>query len=129
MERRSLLAGLGAVAGAAGLAGCTVRLPKPGSPELDHQVDHEAFVGDGFQPTVVVTGQASNVGSVYVKRARLTAVLVDADGEAIDERSTDLERLERGESQSFHFVFPVSATDVGTLDRVDVEVAYPGQDS
>lgn len=129
MRRRRMLAGLGALAGAAGLAGCTVRLPKPGEPEIDHEVTTERFVGDGFQPTVLVTGQVTNVGEVYVERARVTARLEDADGERIDQRSTTLERLEREETQAIHFVFPVSATDAAAFETVVVDVAYPERDS
>lgn len=125
MRRRRLLAGLGGLVGAAGLAGCTVHLPRPGEPRLAHEVSSERFVGDGFQPTVLVTGQVTNVGDVYVERARATARLADADGEPIDERSTTLERIERGETQPIHFVFPVSAPDVAAFETVVVDVEYP----
>lgn len=125
MRRRRLLAGLGALVGAVGLSGCTVTLPKPGEPELDHRTSTEQFVGDGFQPTVLVTGETTNVGAVYVDRARLTATLLDGSGEAIDERSTVLQRLEREETQAFHFVFPVSATGVTAFESVEVGVEYP----
>lgn len=123
-----MLAGLGALAGAAGLAGCTVHLPKPGDPELAHEVATERFVGDGFQPTVLVTGRVTNVGGVYVERARATARLEDANGERIDRRSTILERLEREETQPIHFVFPVSATDAAAFETVVVDIAYPERD-
>lgn len=129
MRRRRLLAGLGALAGTAGLAGCTVHLPKPGEPTVSSEVAHDSFVGAGFQPTVVVTGQVTNDGPVYIERIRLTARLVDGSGESIDSRSTVIERLEREETQSFHFVFPLSATDVATIDRVDVDTAFPGRAS
>lgn len=128
MDRRRVLQGLAATAGAVGLAGCTVRLPKTGEPSLDHSVRHESFVGEGFQPTVVVTGEVTNDGEVYIKRARVTARLADADGQTIDERSVTLERLEQEESQPFHFVFPVSAPDVSALERVDIDVSFPDRD-
>lgn len=129
MHRRQWLVGLGALAGATGFAGCTVHLPKPGEPELAHEVASESFVGEGFQPTVLVTGQVTNVGEVYVDWARLTARLVDGDGEPIDQRSTTLERIEREETQPFHFVFPVSAADVTAFEAVEIDVSYPGRES
>lgn len=129
MHRRRFLAGLGAVSAATALAGCTVHLPKPGEPELETTAESSGFVGDGFQPTIVVTGEVSNVGPVYVKRARLTARLVDGNGEDIDSRSTVIEKLEREETQQFSFTFPVSATDVSSFDHVEIDVTFPERES
>lgn len=129
MERRSFLAALGAVSTTTALAGCTVHIPKPGDPNLETTAESSAFVGSGFQPTIVVTGEVTNTGPVFVKRARLTARLVTGNGDEIDSRSVVVEHLERQETQSFSFTFPVSATDVASFDHVEIDVTYPSEES
>ncbi|MFB6302330.1 MAG: FxLYD domain-containing protein [Haloferacaceae archaeon] len=129
MRRRRLLTALGAVSATSSLAGCTVHLPEPGTPELGHTVASDSFVGEGVQPTIVVTGRVTNVGPVFVERARLDCRLRDDEGEVIDERTTTLQKLEREEVQQFAFTFPVAATDVAAFERATIAISHPPHES
>lgn len=126
MDRRRLLASLGAVGASLGLAGCTTHLPKPGKPKLETTFESSVFVGDGFQPTVLVTGSVTNVGPVFVPEAELTCELVDGNGNVIEDGTTTVEKLEREESQQFAFALAVGATEAASFDHAEVAVGYPG---
>jgi hypothetical protein len=114
MDRRTFVTGTG-LATLVGLAGCI-----GGEPEVTFESEMRKFVGTGFQPTVVVTGEATNEGNGGANELELECFLQDADDETLASRRKTLEKLAAGERQQFYYVFNVPATEIGRIEKTEL---------
>lgn len=126
MNRRQFLKGT-AVAGATSLAGCTNALGSAGKAEMEWEYEWEGFVGVGFQPTIIVTGEIENVGEGYAELFELECQILADDGSMLNSRKRRLRHIEISEEQLFHWIFSLSEDEANQFDTVEVKGSFPDQ--
>jgi spermidine/putrescine-binding protein len=127
MDRRRFLTG-GAAGLAGALAGCMGgRLNFSAKPKVRWDYNWEGFVGQGFQPAIIVTGSVENYSDAFAQEVRIICELTSGDGRTIANGERTLEQLAAGETQHFYFKFNVSGSDVQNFDSVQMEVYVDGE--
>lgn len=124
MNRRKYLEGVGS-ASLAALAGCTNSMNQTGTREVEWEYTWEGFVGSGYQPAVIVTGEVENIGDVYVEEIDLDCQILAEDGSMIDSRNRTLRYIETNEEQLFYWKFRPDESEAEQVDEVEIEGTYP----
>lgn len=126
MDRRTFIAStVTATAGSVALAGC---LSSGGRPEVEWEWNSRGFVGQGFQPTLLVTGDIRNVGDADADTVALTCTLKDSTGATIDDKTRRLHSIEPGEQQYFHFLFTIDEGETDAVDDITIGAEFPDAD-
>lgn len=126
MERRRFLQGT-ASGSLAFIAGCGSNVNQTGSAELEWEYEWEGFIGTGYQPAIIVTGEAENVGSAYADEFDLDCQLLAKDGSVIDSREQTLRHIEQTEEQLFYWKFRPDEEEAKQVESVEIEGNFPDQ--
>lgn len=124
MNRRRYLQGVGS-ASLAAVSGCLNSLNQTGEAEVEWEFTWEGFVGAGFQPAIIVTGEIENIGSAYVEEVDLECQLLAEDGSVINSRSRPLRHIEENEEQLFYWKFRPSEEEADQISEVEIEASFP----
>lgn len=126
MDRREFIRGTSA-AGAVLTAGCTGALNQMGAAEMEWEYEWEGFVGAGFQPALIVTGEIEDVGSGYADEFDLDWQVLAEDGSIIQSRERRLRSIEENEEQLFYWMFRLDEEETEQVEEVEVEGTFPEQ--
>ena len=94
---------------------------------MEWEYEWEGFVGTGYQPATIVTGEIENVGTGYAEEFELDCQLLAEDQSIIDSRFRTLRYFETNEEQLFYYKFRPSEEEIEDLEEVEIEGSYPTQ--
>lgn len=128
MNRRQFICGTGA-ASLSLTAGCldSNSVAQTGTPEMEWEYEWEGFVGTGFQPATIVTGEIENVGTGYAEEFELECQLLAEDQSIIESRTRRLRYFETNEEQLFYYRFRPSEEETEDLEEVEVKGSFPNE--
>jgi hypothetical protein len=93
------------------------------SPRVQYEYEWEVVAGQGFDPRVVVTGTAENVGDAAAGDVVVEAQLLDGNGDQITERQKTLDTTPPGTTQMFYFKTDVTGAEASRIQDVNVTVS------
>lgn len=124
MKRRSFLKGTGTAALGV-TAGCSSVRNQVGAPEMEWEYEWEGFIGSGFNPAIIITGEIENVGDGYAEEFDIECQLLADDGSIIDSRRRTLRAIEPNEEQLFYYKFRPSRGDAEAFEEAEIIGEFP----